>query len=45
MTGREANLGFLTRTNPLIRDIEDLRDIRQAMITELSTTFPVKPPQ
>ncbi len=42
MTGREANLPFLTRTNPLIRPVEDLRDIRQALIAELAATFPVK---
>jgi 5'-nucleotidase / UDP-sugar diphosphatase len=42
MTGREANLSFLTRTNPLIRPVEDLRDIRQALIAELSAAFPVK---
>ena len=42
MTGREANLSFLTRTNPLIRPVEDLRDIRQALIAELSATFPAK---
>ncbi len=43
MTGREANMPFLTRTHPLIGHIEDLRDIRQALITELSAAFPVKP--
>jgi 5'-nucleotidase/UDP-sugar diphosphatase len=43
MTGREANMPFLTRTNPLIGHIEDLRDIRQALIAELSAKFPVKP--
>lgn len=42
MTGREANLPFLTRTHPLIGNIEDLRDIRQALIAELSARFPVK---
>jgi 5'-nucleotidase len=42
MTGREANLSFLTRTNPLIRPVEDLRDIRQALIAELSAKFPAK---
>ena len=45
MTGREANLPFLTRTNPLIRPVEDLRDIRQVLIAELAATFPVRPPQ
>ena len=42
MTGREANLPFLARTNPLIHSVENLRDIRQALIAELSATFPVK---
>jgi hypothetical protein len=42
MTGREANMPFLTRTNPLIRPVEDLRDIRQALIAELAAKFPVK---
>jgi hypothetical protein len=42
MTGREANLPFLTRTNPLISHVEDLRDIRQALIAELAAKFPVK---
>jgi len=42
MTGRETNMAFLTRTHPLIGHITDLRDIRQALITELATTFPVK---
>jgi 5'-nucleotidase len=45
MTGREANLSFLTRTHPLIGHIEDLRDIRQVLIAELSASFPAKPPQ
>lgn len=45
MTGREANLPFLTPTNPLIRSVENLRDIRQALISELAARFPVKPPQ
>jgi 5'-nucleotidase / UDP-sugar diphosphatase len=42
MTGREANLSFLTRTHPLIGHIEDLRDIRQVLIAELAATFPAK---
>lgn len=41
MTGREANLEFLNRTHPLIGHITDLRDIRLALIAELSATFPV----
>jgi 5'-nucleotidase len=35
LTGGEANLGFLTRDNPEISDITDLRDIRMAVIDEL----------
>jgi 5'-nucleotidase/UDP-sugar diphosphatase len=42
MTGREANLPFLTRTNPLIGHVTDMRDIRQALIAEMSAKFPVK---
>lgn len=43
MSGREVNLAFLTRTHPLIRDVKDLTDIRQALIAELAATFPVTP--
>ena len=35
LTGGEANLGFLTRRNPEISDITDLRDIRLALIDEI----------
>ncbi len=35
LTGGEANLGFLTRDNPEISNIEELRDIRMAVIDEL----------
>jgi 5'-nucleotidase/UDP-sugar diphosphatase len=41
LSGREANLDFLTRTNPLIRDVQDLADIRQVLIAELGRAFPV----
>lgn len=40
MTGREVNLDFLTRDHPLVRDVKDLRDIRQALIAELSKRYP-----
>jgi len=43
MTGRETNLDFLTRIHPLVRDVKDLRDIRLALIAELSKQFPPKP--
>lgn len=35
LTGGEANLGFLTRSNPDVSGISDLRDIRMAVIDEL----------
>ena len=35
LTGGERNLGFLTRQNPDVGDITDLRDIRIAVIEEL----------
>ena len=35
LTGGEANLGFLTRGNPEVSDVADLRDIRMVVIDEL----------
>src|SRR5215831_13613998 len=35
LTGGEANLGFLTRDNPEISGIQEMRDIRMALIDEL----------
>jgi len=35
LTGGEANLGFLTRDNPEISDIQELRDVRRVLIDEL----------
>jgi 5'-nucleotidase len=35
LTGREANLPFLTRTNPDLEVLRELRDIRMALIDEL----------
>jgi 5'-nucleotidase/UDP-sugar diphosphatase len=35
LTGGEANLGFLTRDNPEISGVQELRDIRMAVIDEL----------
>jgi 5'-nucleotidase len=40
MTGREVNLDFLTRLHPLVGDVTDLRDIRIALIEELSKRYP-----
>lgn len=46
MTGRETNLAFLTREHPLVRDVEDLRDIRLALMAELAKQHPPStPPQ
>jgi 5'-nucleotidase len=36
LTGGEVNLGYLTRTNPQVHDIVEKRDIRHAVIDELS---------
>ena len=41
LTGGETNLGYLTRTNPGVHDVEDLRDIRKAMIDELKSIYKV----
>ena len=39
LTGGEANLGFLTRQNPDVSDVSDLRDVRLAMMDELKRRF------
>ncbi|MFO1306738.1 MAG: 5'-nucleotidase, partial [Burkholderiales bacterium] len=36
LTGGEVNLGYLTRANPQVHDIVERRDIRHAVIDELS---------
>jgi 5'-nucleotidase len=35
LSGRETNFGYLTRTSPQVHDVEELRDIRRAVIVEL----------
>jgi hypothetical protein len=35
LSGRETNFGYLTRSNPQVHDVEELRDIRRAVIVEL----------
>ena len=35
ISGGETNLGFLTRSNPQVHDVEELRDIRRAVIDQL----------
>ena len=42
LSGGETNLGFLTRTNPAVHDVQDLRDVRFALMTELRTRYPTK---
>ena len=39
LTGGEANLEFLTRGNPGLSDIADLRDIRMVLIDELKRRY------
>jgi 5'-nucleotidase/UDP-sugar diphosphatase len=39
LTGGEANLGFLVRTNPHVHDVQELRDIRLAVIEELKARY------
>lgn len=39
LTGAEANLGFLTRANPHVRNIQEFRDVRQALIAELKARY------
>lgn len=39
MSGREANMGFLTRTTPGISEVEEQRDIRRAVIEALQRTY------
>jgi 5'-nucleotidase/UDP-sugar diphosphatase len=42
LTGGEANLGFLTRTNPDVSDVVDLRDVRMAVIDEMKRQPPAR---
>lgn len=39
LSGGETNLGFLTRTNPAVHDVQDLRDVRLALIGELRARY------
>ena len=39
LSGGETNLGFLTRTNPGVRDVQEFRDIRRAVIEKLAATY------
>ncbi|MEO5742581.1 MAG: bifunctional metallophosphatase/5'-nucleotidase [Vicinamibacterales bacterium] len=40
ISGGETNLGFLTRTNPAVHNVQDLRDVRLALIDELHAQYP-----
>jgi 5'-nucleotidase / UDP-sugar diphosphatase len=40
LSGGETNLGYLTRANPEVRDVEELRDIRRVVIEELGRQQP-----
>jgi 5'-nucleotidase len=42
LSGAETNLGFLTRTNPAVHDVQDLRDVRLALIAELQAQYAPK---
>jgi 5'-nucleotidase / UDP-sugar diphosphatase len=42
LTGGEANLGFLTRQNPEVTNITDLRDVRMAVIDEAKKRSPAR---
>lgn len=39
LTGAEARLGFLTPSNPRVRDIKEHRDVRLALIEEIAARF------
>lgn len=39
LSGGEINLGFLTRTNPQVSEIKELRDIRRVLIEELKREY------
>lgn len=42
LSGGETNLGFLTRANPQVQDVEELRDIRHAVIEQLRREQPAR---
>ena len=42
LSGGETNLGFLTRANPGVRDVRELRDIRRAVIEALRREVPTR---
>jgi hypothetical protein len=44
LTGGETRLSFLTRTNPQVHDVQELGDIRQAVIAEMKARYPSREP-
>lgn len=40
LTGGEVNLGFLTTSNPQVRDVREGRDIRRVLIESLRAAYP-----
>jgi 5'-nucleotidase/UDP-sugar diphosphatase len=42
LSGGETNLGYLTRMNPAVHDVQDLRDVRLALIEELRRQYGTK---
>jgi 5'-nucleotidase len=42
LSGGETNLGFLTRANPQVHDVQELRDIRRVVIDEMRRVQPPK---
>jgi 5'-nucleotidase / UDP-sugar diphosphatase len=43
LTGREVNLGYLTRTNPDLKVLQTLGDVREAVIAELQRRYGSSP--
>lgn len=41
LSGGETNLGYLTRANPEVHDVKELRDIRRVVIEELERQQPI----
>jgi len=39
LSGGETNMGFLTRINPGVHDVQEFRDIRRAVIEKLAATY------
>lgn len=39
LTGGEVNMSFLTRNNPQVHDLHELRDIRRVLIDELKANY------